>query len=358
MRLDPAAMTGADTARCWTRALLHYREPSHWRSVVELAISLGPLAALWALMWFSYSFGYWWVTLLLGVPAAGFLLRLFAIQHDCGHGSLFRYRLANDWIGRVLGVLTLTPYDFWKRTHSIHHATAGNLQRRGIGDIDTLTVREYLALSRWGRLRYRLYRHPAVMFGLGPAYLFILRHRLPIGLMHGGWTPWLSTMGTNFAAAVIVAVLIWLIGIGAFLLMQVPAILLAATIGVWLFYVQHQFEHTMWASNESWDLHEAALHGSSHYVLPGVLRWFTANIGIHHVHHLCSRIPYYRLPRVLRENPELGQIGRLTLWDSFKCVRLVLWDESRQQLVSFREMRRMQTQARSVVTSPSRRHPN
>ncbi|HEU5017268.1 MAG TPA: fatty acid desaturase [Pseudolabrys sp.] len=325
--------------------LLRYREPSHWRSAIELTISFGPLAALWALMWFSYSLGYWWGTLLLAVPAAGFLLRLFAIQHDCGHGSFFRCRPVNDWIGRVLGVLTLTPYDFWKRKHSIHHATAGNLQRRGIGDIDTLTVREYLALSRWGRLRYRLYRHPAVMFGLGPAYLFILQHRLPVGSMRSGWAPWLSTMGTNFAFAVLAAVLIWLIGIGPFLLVYVPIILLAATIGVWLFYVQHQFEHTMWAPNESWNLHEAALHGSSHYVLPGILRWFTANIGVHHVHHLCSRIPYYRLPRVLRENPELDQIGRLTLWDSIKCVRLALWDESRQQLVSFREMRRMQAQA-------------
>ena len=344
-RLDPVATTGADAARSWTRALVRYREPSHWRSAIELAISFGPLAALWALMWLSYSFGYWWVTLLLAVPAAGFLLRLFMIQHDCGHGAFFRYRLANDWIGRVLGVLTLTPYDFWKRTHSIHHATAGNLERRGIGDIDTLTVREYLALSRWGRLKYRLYRHPAVMFGVGPAYLFILQHRLPVGLMRGGWTPWLSTLGTNFAAAVIVAVLIWLVGVGPFLLVHLPITLLAATIGVWLFYVQHQFEHTMWADNESWNLHEVALHGSSHYVLPGILRWFTANIGIHHVHHLCSRIPYYRLPRVLRENPELGQIGRLTLWDSIKCVRLVLWDESRQQLVSFRDMRRMQAQA-------------
>jgi acyl-lipid omega-6 desaturase (Delta-12 desaturase) len=332
----------AGEARNWAQILLRYREPSHGRSMIELAISFGPLAALWVLMWLSYSVGFWWLTLLLAVPAAGFLVRLFMIQHDCGHGAFFRYRLANDWIGRVLGVLTLTPYDFWRRSHAIHHATSGSLERRGIGDIDTLTVREYLALSHWRRLQYRLYRHPAVMFGVGPAYLFILRHRLPIGLMRGGWLPWLSTMGTNFAAAIIVAFLIWLIGIGPFLLVHLPIMLLAATMGVWLFYVQHQFEHTIWADNESWDLHEVALHGSSHYVLPGVLRWFTANIGIHHVHHLCSRIPYYRLPRVLRDHPELGQIGRLTLWESIKCVRLVLWDEHAKQLVSFREMRRMQ----------------
>lgn len=337
----PAATIGTGAARSWTQILSHYREPSLWRSVTELVISFAPLAALWAAMWVAYSFGLWWLTLLLAVPSAGFLVRLFMIQHDCGHGAFFRHRLANDWIGRVLGVLTMTPYDYWRRSHAIHHATSGNLDRRGIGDVDTLTVREYLALPRWRRLCYRLYRHPAVMFGVGPAYLFILRHRLPIGFMRAGWLPWLSTMGTNLAIAIVIAALIWLIGFGAFLLVHGPTMLLAAAMGVWLFYVQHQFEQTTWADGESWNLHEAALHGSSHYVLPGVLRWFSADIGIHHVHHLCSRIPYYRLPRVLRENPELDGIGRLTLWESLKCVRLVLWDETQKKLISFREIRNM-----------------
>ena len=343
--LDPAQQAGATEARGWTQKLLRYREPSHLRSIVELAITLAPLAALWVLMWLSYSFGLWWLTLLLAVPAAGFLIRLFMIQHDCGHGAFFRHRLANDWTGRALGVLTFTPYDFWRRTHSIHHATSGNLERRGIGDIDTLTVNEYLALPRWGRLKYRMYRHPAVMFGIGPAYLFIVQHRLPVGLMSAGLVPWLSTLGTNAAIALIAAGLIWLIGPAAFALVHLPIILLAATMGVWLFYVQHLFEDTRWAHNETWDLHDAALHGSSYYVLPGFLSWFTANIGIHHVHHLCSKIPYYRLPRVLHENPELGTIGRLTLWDSIKCVRLTLWDETAKKLISFRDMRRMQQQA-------------
>jgi len=340
-----AETAGANDGRGWTQILLRYREPSGARSLVELGITFGPLAVLWALMWASYYLGFWWVTLLLAVPAAGFMVRLFMIQHDCGHGAFFRHRLANDWIGRALGVLTFTPYDFWRRTHAIHHASSGNLQRRGIGDIDTLTVREYLALSRFGRLRYRLYRHPAVMFGVGPAYLFLFQHRLPVGLMRAGWAPWASTMGTNLAIAAIIAGLMWLIGVWAFLLVHVPIMLLAAAMGVWLFYVQHQFERTLWAESENWDLHDAALHGSSHYVLPGVLRWFTANIGVHHVHHLCSRIPYYRLPRVLREYPELANIGRLTLWESIKCVRLVLWDESRKRLISFREMRRGLTTA-------------
>ena len=337
----PAATAGTSGARAWTHRLLRYREPSHLRSTIELGISFGPLAVLWVAMWLAYSFGFWWLTLLLAVPAAGFLVRLFLIQHDCGHGSFFRHRMVNDWTGRVLGVFTMTPYDLWRRTHAVHHATAGNLDRRGMGDVDTLTVREYLALPRGRRLLYRLYRNPLVMFGLGPAYLFFLQHRLPVGMMRSGWTPWLSTMATNAALALIAGLLIWLIGVVAFALVHLLTVLLAGTFGVWLFYVQHQFEHTLWSDGDAWDLHEAALHGSSYYVLPGVLRWFTANIGMHHVHHLCSRIPYYRLPRVLKENPELGSIGRLTVWDSLKGVRLVLWDETRRKLISFGELRRM-----------------
>jgi omega-6 fatty acid desaturase (delta-12 desaturase) len=328
----------AVSARAWAQILARYRQPSHGRSIFEIAITIVPLIALWTLMWLTLDLGYW-LSLLLAVPAACFLVRLFMIQHDCGHGAFFRHRLANDWVGRVIGVLTLTPYHFWQRSHAMHHATSGNLGRRGFGDIDTLTLREYRQRSLWRRLCYRLYRHPLVMFGIGPAYMFILQHRLPIGLMRGGLGPWLSTMSTNLAIAIIIAVLIWLIGIKAFLLVHLPIMLLAASAGVWLFYVQHQFEHTTWADDPNWKLHEAALHGSSHYDLPAVLRWFTANIGVHHVHHLCSRIPYYRLPRALRDHPELHGIGRLTLWQSFGCVRLVLWDESKRRLVSFREAR-------------------
>ncbi len=335
------AVSAADDARNWTRILNRYREPSGARSLIELAITLLPLAALWLATWAALHFVGYWLALLIAVPAAGFLVRLFMIQHDCGHGAFFPHKPTNDWIGRGIGVLTMTPYDFWRRTHSMHHATSGNLDRRGMGDIDTLTVREYLSRSIWGRLQYRLYRHPLVMFGFGPAYLFLLQHRLPVGLMRGaGWLPWISTMATNAAMALIAAVLIWFIGLQAFLLVHLPIILIAASLGVWLFYVQHQFEETSWHDDTNWDLHDAALHGSSHYDLPVVLRWFTANIGIHHVHHLCSRIPYYRLPRVLRDHPELAGIGRLTLMQSLACVRLTLWDEDRKRLVSFRELER------------------
>ena len=260
------------------------------------------------------------------------------IQHDCGHGSFFRRRLLNDWVERVIGVLTLTPYDLWQRSHALHHANSGNLDRRGIGDIDTLTVDEFRARTPRRQLLYRIYRHPIVMFDVGPAYQFVFRHRLPIGFMCSGWQPWVSAMATNAAIAILIAAIIWLVGVGPFLLLQLPITLLAASIGVWLFYVQHQFENTLWEHDDEWNFREAALHGSSHYDLPGVLRWFTANIGVHHVHHMSSRIPYYRLPEVLRDRPELGNVDRLTLCQSLKCVRLVLWDEKRRRLVSFREM--------------------
>ena len=340
-----------ETAREWASILGRYREPNEGRSVLELVITAGSFVLLWVLMWEALRFGYW-LSLPLAVPAAGFLVRLFMIQHDCGHGSFFRRRAANDWVGRAIGALTLTPYDVWRRSHAIHHAGSGNLERRGIGDINTLTVREYLALPGWRKLGYRLYRNPVVMFGFGPAYLFLIQHRLPIGAMRGGLQPWLSTMATNGAIALGVVVMMWLVGVTPFVLVHLPIILLASSIGVWLFYVQHQFEDTFWAKGQAWTVHDAALHGSSHYVLPPVLRWFTANIGVHHVHHLCSRIPYYRLPSVLHDHPELGEVGRLTLRESFGCVRLVLWDEQGRRLISFRDLRSVQ--GASPAPRPSR----
>jgi omega-6 fatty acid desaturase (delta-12 desaturase) len=325
-------------ANAWARIVARYREPSHARSVFELVVTIVPLIVLWAAMWWALSVSYW-LCLLLAVPAAGFLVRLFMIQHDCGHGAFFRHRFLNDWVGRVIGVLTLTPFHFWKRTHSIHHATSGNLERRGTGDITTLTVAEYLALPRWRRVAYRVYRHPLIMFGIGPGYLFIFQHRLPVGLMRAGKAPWISTMATNGAIATCVATMIWMVGAGPFLLVHLPITLLGASIGVWLFYVQHQFEDTHWFDNRNWNLSDAALYGSSYYDLPAVLRWFTANIGVHHVHHLCSRVPFYRLQRIMRDHPDLRSFGRLTLLESFKCVRLSLWDENSERLVSFRELR-------------------
>ena len=337
-RPNAGAIAAATDVRALTQSLARYREPNHGRSVVEILITVVPFVLLWVSMLLSLRIGYG-LYLLLAIPAAGFLVRLFMIQHDCGHGSFFRQRLLNDWVGRVIGVFTLTPYDFWRRAHGIHHATSGNLDQRGIGDIDTLTVNEYLALPRWRRLGYRLYRHPIIMFGVGPTYLFILRHRLPFGLTREGWGPWVSTMATNGAIAIVVATIIWWIGIWSFLLVHLPITVLGGAIGVWLFYVQHQFEHTVWSENRDWSFPTAALYGSSHYDLPPVLRWFTANIGVHHIHHLCSRIPFYRLPLALRHHPDLANVGRLTLGQSLACVPLVLWDETARRLISFRELR-------------------
>jgi omega-6 fatty acid desaturase (delta-12 desaturase) len=336
--VDASAAPSSD-ARGWTQILSVYRTPSTLRAAYELVITATPFALVWYCMYWSLSHGHVWLYLLLLIPAVGFLVRLFLIQHDCGHQAFFKRRWANDLTGRLISVITLTPYDHWRRAHAIHHATSGNLGKRGVGDIDTITVAEYQARTRWTRLRYRLYRHPAIMFGIGPFFVFVLQNRLPAGFMRDGWRPWASTMLTNVALFIVAGLLIHTVGLGTFILIDLPIMLFGATVGGWLFYVQHQFPETYWEKTENWNGREASLLGSSHYDLPPVLRWFTANIGVHHVHHLSSRIPFYRLPRVLREHPELRNMGRLTLWQSFKCVRLVLWDEQTRRLISFKEMR-------------------
>lgn len=336
MTIAPDALTAqpdVQDARYWVRILADYREPSTLRSCIELFITLGPFVLLWAISWWSLSYSYW-LTFFISLFNAAFLLRLFAIQHDCGHGAFFKNRSTGDWIGRTIGILTLTPYDVWRRTHSIHHNSSGNLGRRGMGDVHTLTVAEYRELSGINRLLYRLYRHPIILFGLGPGYLFLLQNRLPLGLMESGRF-WLSAMSTNVGIFIGLAVILYFGGLMPILLIFLPSTLLAATAGVWLFYVQHQFEATHWEANEDWQLHEAALRGSSHYVLPSVLQWFTANIGIHHVHHLYSRIPFYRLPEVLRDHNALAEGSRMTVRQSLTSARLHLWDEETKTLISF-----------------------
>ncbi len=333
---DPVA--AAQSARAWVQALSKYREPIVARSIFELMVSLLPFLGIWTLAWLILPYS-GWLAFTLALLNGAFLVRLFIIQHDCGHGSFFRNRQVSDWTGRMLGVLTLTPYDVWRRTHSAHHASSGNLDRRGMGDVHTLTVDEYRAKSWLGRLGYRIYRNPVVLFGLGPGYLFLLQNRLPLGLFRDGWKYWTSAMGTNFAIAVGLGLILWFGGWQALVFIYLPTSILAASFGVWLFYVQHQFEDTNWQREPDWDLHDAALAGSSHYVLPPVLRWFSGNIGIHHVHHLYSRIPFYRLTDVLRDHPELAQAQRLTLWESLKSARLHLWDEGQQKLLSFRQAR-------------------
>jgi omega-6 fatty acid desaturase (delta-12 desaturase) len=334
-RQRPAAPTDD---KQWLKILARYRDPDPVRSIYELVITAVPFFALWAVMLLGLSYGYW-LSLILAVPAAGFLVRLFMIQHDCGHGSFFRKPLANHWVGRTIGVLTLTPYDCWRRSHAVHHATSGNLDRRGTGDVTTLTVTEYLSLPRWRRLGYRLLRNPLILLALGPIYLFLLKHRLPVELMDSGKEVWISAMATNLAIAGVVVGMSSLIGIQSFLLVQLPITLLASSIGIWLFYVQHQFEHTYWDHQDDWSFHSGAMQGSTFFDLPAPLRWFTANIGVHHVHHLASRIPSYRLGEVLRDHPKLREVSRLTLRDSFRCFRLALWDEEQRRLVGFRDLR-------------------
>lgn len=334
---DEAITTDQPTASVWLRRLQAYRGAQLDRSLWELAVTVVPLVSFWLLAWASLSISVW-LTLALTIPAAGFLVRVFMIQHDCGHGTFFRKRKSNDVLGHILGVFTLTPYYVWARSHAVHHATAGNLEHRGTGDIWTLTVREYEACSGREKLAYRLYRHPLVLFGVGPLWLFLFQQRVPLGYFDAGWRYWMSAMGTNVGIAMLVGVIVWLTGWHGLLFVHLPIVLVAATIGVWLFYVQHQFEETHWRHESDWDLHEAGLAGSSYYKLPEVLRWMTANIGMHHLHHLCSRIPFYRLPDVLRDYPELGKIRTITFIESLRCSKLKLWDEDRNRLISFDEL--------------------
>ncbi len=319
--------------------LAPYKGPSLGRSLWQLINTSALLVGTWVLMYLSLEVSYL-ITLALAVPAAFLLVRLFIIQHDCGHGSFFKSSRAADLVGAVLGVLTLMPYRYWRKTHAIHHATSGNLEHRGFGDIDTLTVDEYLRLSRWGRFRYRVYRHPLVLFGIGAVVHFFVRHRLPT-IVPATWRrERLSILWTDVGLVSFVVGMGLLVGFKAFFLVYLPFSLLSCSIGVWLFYVQHQFEPTYWEHDERWQYEDAGLRGSSYYHLPWLLQWLTGNIGLHHIHHLNPRIPNYRLQEVLDSHPELRQVTRLTLWRSLRCASLALWDEREQKLVRFPSRRR------------------
>jgi acyl-lipid omega-6 desaturase (Delta-12 desaturase) len=316
----------------WRERLGPYVEPRIGRGVLDLATSVVPYltlaAAAYALLQVSYLF-----PLVLAVPAAGFLLRTFIVFHDCTHGSFFPSRSANKWVGIACGVIVFTPFHSWRHEHAVHHATAGNLDQRGMGDVDTLTVAEYLGLSRLRRLEYRLTRNPLVMLILGPVWAMMLEPRLVPGWARQRF--WRQILATDVALIAFIGTLFALFGWRAVLLVQLPPAMLAGAAGIWLFYVQHQFDDVYWQRQDSWSYAASALRGSSHLKLPKVLQFFTGNIGLHHVHHLSTRIPNYNLQRAHDENPVFHNVPTLNLWDAVRALRLKLYDEQRGQLVSF-----------------------
>lgn len=320
------------------QSLKEYNRPVRRKAMWQIINSFIPYAVLWALMIFTVKSGYsYWITFGLTVLAAGFLVRIFIIFHDCCHGSFFASKKANRILGYITGVLTFTAYRNWRRAHLIHHATSGDLDHRGTGDVWMLTVEEYASLPFLKRLSYRLYRNPFVMFGLGPAFTFFINQRYYRKSARRSERR--NVIGTNIAIFALALVLSVLIGFKAYLLIQVPVMLIAGVFGVWLFYVQHQFEGVYWAHNEEWDPLKAALEGSSYYKLPKVLQWFSGNIGLHHIHHIDSGIPNYNLQQCYNEVPVFQTVKPLTIWESLKSLRLRLWDEKQQQLIGLSDLR-------------------
>lgn len=336
-------MTAALSVKDIARHCAAYQGADERRSLIQLLTTLALYAAMIFLMFYSLGIGYW-LTLLLAVPTAGLLTRLFIFQHDCGHGSFFNSKGKNDWVGRGLSILTIIPYDFWRKSHNMHHATSGHLDHRNVGGIDTITVREYQAFSPFKKLLYRIYRNPVVLLLVGtPIYLMIFMrfpHNeqsffLDTGKVLNGKSRWKGLMLTNLSLAVFYGGLGMFLGIGAVFSVFLPVIIMTSWIGGWLFFIQHQFEETYWQGGENWSLQEANLHGSSYYELPSVFQWLTGNIGLHHIHHLSSKIPNYKLQECMNSRPELRDINRIRFLESLKCVRFKLWDEQKKCLVGF-----------------------
>jgi omega-6 fatty acid desaturase (delta-12 desaturase) len=318
----------------WRDTLAPYARPRLARSLLDLATSVLPYLALSVAMYWALSVSYL-LTLAIAIPASGFLVRTFILFHDCSHGSFLPSRKANLWLGTALGLLVYSPFLRWRHDHAVHHATSGDLDRRGGGDVRTLTVAEYLALEPRARLGYRLFRNPLVMFSLGPIVALLVGPRLVARSARPRMRR--SVIGTNIALMVLVAGLCWLIGWRDYLLLQAPTVLLAGSAGIWLFYVQHQFEDAYWESGEGWSYADAALRGSSYLKLPKLLQFFSGNIGLHHVHHLSARIPNYNLQRAHDENPIFHDVPILSLRDGLRAVSLKLWDEERGRMVTFAE---------------------
>ena len=332
-----------DIPKNWRELLKEFQTPSVAKSMWQLANTLIPYITLWVLMYFSLSYSFW-LTLLLAIPTAGFMVRIFIIAHDCGHGSFLKTSKMNAFIGSITSILCCSPYYYWKHDHAIHHSNSGNLDKRGNGDIWTMTVQEYLAAPKSTRVLYRIYRNPFVMFGIGALFVFVVQYRIPKSYMTAKDKK--SVWRTNAAIALLLVVMYFTIGLKAFFLVQLPIWTIGATAGVWLFYVQHQFEGVYWGRNEVWNFEAGAVDGSSFYRLPKVLQWFTGNIGFHHVHHLSSKIPNYNLEKCHKAFPFLQEAKTLTLWSSLKCIKYRLWDEENQQLVGYKYLKQMAHPAR------------
>jgi omega-6 fatty acid desaturase (delta-12 desaturase) len=330
--LSPRGLSLPAEPASWQAIIARHRASNAWKASWQLVNSLGSYILVWVLYYYSLSVS-WWLVPPLVVLGAGLLVRTFIIFHDCGHGSFFASRFANDLWGCICGVLTFVPYYQWSREHAIHHGTAGDLDKRGTGDVWTMTVREYLAASRYRRFAYRLVRNPFVLFIASPLVLFLIVQRFPnpkcgVRERHSVW--W-----TNLAILLVGTTVSLAIGFRTYLVFQLAILTVSGSAGVWLFYVQHQFEEAYWERGEQWDYRVAALKGSSYFKLPRILQWFSGNIGFHHIHHLGPRIPNYNLERCHRAEPMFQGIKPLTLADSLGTLRLRLWDESSKRLVGF-----------------------
>ena len=298
-------------------------------------------------MYLGLELGYW-SALFLSVPAAGFVVRIFIIQHDCGHGSFFNTKKMNTFTGTLFSLITLVPYQYWKKGHAIHHANSGNLEHRGIGDIYTITINEYLQKSKWGKYKYRFYRNPLFLLVIGPTLLFVFFYRLPTTLIKPMRKVESSVYWTNLALVILAGTMVWLVGLKEFLLIQSLITIIASTVGTWLFFVQHQFEDAYWTRSDNWDYTQAALQGSSYMKLPKILQWFSGNIGFHHIHHLSPRIPNYLLEQCHKENPIFQEmVVVLTLRSSLNSNFLSLWDEEQKKLISFNQLKQRQLEATS-----------
>lgn len=325
----------------WKEIVAKFQVPSVPRAIWQMVNTLVPYVLCWYLMWRSLEVSYW-LTLAISVLAGLFVVRAFIIFHDCCHGSYFKSKRANDIVGFITGMLTFTPYGHWRWQHNVHHATSGDLDRRGEGDIWTMTVQEYLEASRWKKFAYRLARNPFVLFVVAPLGMFLVYQRFPSSGAKGKDRK--SVMAMNIALAFMVSGLCWLFGWKAYLMMQLPVTMVAGVLGIWMFYVQHQYEDTYWEHHNNWNYTTAALHGSSFYKLPRILQWFTGNIGYHHVHHLSSKIPNYNLERCHNSHPLFSSIQPLTFWKSLRCINLRLWDEESNRLVGFSHLKNLRSQ--------------